>query len=1207
MRNLLPILLFEWTYRKNRPAGYIYAGLLGLITFFMVASGSVSGPEQVDLFSGYMLAGIFSGFSLIMLFIASAIMSVAMYRDIQHHMTDTFFALPLRPGTYFWGRFLGAFSYLSVISLVLCLAIWLGAYLAPELGLAEKLNFGEVHPWPILTHWAAYMLPNLYIFAAIFFSLMALFRRAPVVFFGAFAVFILYTAADIFLDKLDQEHIGALLDPIGARAYGYETRFWTPEEMNDQSLFFQGYLIWNRLIWIGLATALLLYTRWRFRFAAFRAPASGPMADAISSGKLKQRPEWTYRPITGREYILNSIRLFGRQILREPIFYIMVLLALGFSLLILVMGNEIWETPGYPLTYNVLPALAGGSFLFLMILLVIYAGELVHRDRELRFHSLADSLPVQPAWNLLARWLTLVLITVLLVAVLFLFGVGWQLAHGFTDLNPGFYFWELADFLLALNASLMVCLTLHSLVKNKMLGHFLCVGFLVLPNVLGMIIKFRHHLLFPGSGPSFQLSDLAGFVPALAPSFLFNIYWLLFGALSLFLAWMLWPQGVGYTAAERWRRGLSRAKAPGARLLGSGLLLSFLGLGAFLFWNTNILNDFVTRKRGVADLAFYETSWKYLEDKAKPRFVHARLELDLHPDKRASDLRITGTVVNDDLLPIDTLAVLDEPGAFQLSWNGRTLAPVSISRTFFAQGQRMAMHFFVLPEPFAPGDSATLGYESRSGVKGIPHNDSDFRVLRNGSFLSFQLNGILGYSADLELEGEKDRKKHGLPPKDRRLPEPDAPEAGLRNIFGTYGRITLETIVSTDPDQTVIVPGYLQREWTEKGRRHFHYRMDEPMVDFFNICSGRYAVHEDRWTGPEGQHVAIRLFHHPGHAWNLESFAAGARDALDYYTRAFGPYPHKELRIIEFPRYSTFAQSFALTVPFSESFGWTADLRDTLHFDYPYYVTAHEVAHQWWGHQLVPANAQGGNLLSESLSEYSAIMVAERRFGRDRVGRFLRVNLNEYLEGRRMDRFPETPYIRSQDGYQDYKKGAMVFYAMRHYLGEEWVNGHIRQFLETHRDRDQGPYPTGTDLYRQMRPTCPDSLAYLMEDLWEHLCTYDLETREARAKPAGEDNWEVTLQIKADKQYQDADGKKTDPVHPMDDLVEVIVFGEPKGKRDRIEELPVLYRKVHRLQAGDTTLQVQVDRKPFKAGIDPYHILIDRRPENNVAVIRHDR
>lgn len=54
--------------------------------------------------------------------------------------------------------------------------------------------------------------------------------------------------------------------------------------------------------------------------------------------------------------------------------------------------------------------------------------------------------------------------------------------------------------------------------------------------------------------------------------------------------------------------------------------------------------------------------------------------------------------------------------------------------------------------------------------------------------------------------------------------------------------------------------------------------------------------------------------------------------------------------ILEFPGYADFAQAFPNTIPYSETLGFVADLRgDSL--DYVFYTTAHEVAHQWWGHQ----------------------------------------------------------------------------------------------------------------------------------------------------------------------------------------------------------------------------------------------------------------
>ena len=97
---------------------------------------------------------------------------------------------------------------------------------------------------------------------------------------------------------------------------------------------------------------------------------------------------------------------------------------------------------------------------------------------------------------------------------------------------------------------------------------------------------------------------------------------------------------------------------------------------------------------------------------------------------------------------------------------------------------------------------------------------------------------------------------------------------------------------------------------------------------------------------------------------------AGVKDSLSYYTAHFGSYQHRVLRIIEFPRYKSFAESFPNTVPFSESIGFIAkvDDKDSKDIDYPYFVTAHEVAHQWWAHQEDPANVQGAEFITESLA-----------------------------------------------------------------------------------------------------------------------------------------------------------------------------------------------------------------------------------------------
>src|SRR5690606_29936745 len=118
---------------------------------------------------------------------------------------------------------------------------------------------------------------------------------------------------------------------------------------------------------------------------------------------------------------------------------------------------------------------------------------------------------------------------------------------------------------------------------------------------------------------------------------------------------------------------------------------------------------------------------------------------------------------------------------------------------------------------------------------------------------------------------------------------------------------------------------------------------------------------------------------------------------------------------IEFPAYADYAQAFANTMPYSEGVGFIADVSDSEKIDYVTYITAHEMGHQWWAHQVVGSNQQGATLLSESLAQYSALMVMERTFGADQIRRFLKFELDRYLRARGTERIEELPLLRVED------------------------------------------------------------------------------------------------------------------------------------------------------------------------------------------------
>ena len=130
--------------------------------------------------------------------------------------------------------------------------------------------------------------------------------------------------------------------------------------------------------------------------------------------------------------------------------------------------------------------------------------------------------------------------------------------------------------------------------------------------------------------------------------------------------------------------------------------------------------------------------------------------------------------------------------------------------------------------------------------------------------------------------------------------------------------------------------------------------MDAPIWPYVSFQSARYAVANDRWND-----VALQVFYHPPHDFNVARMIEASKKSLDYFTREFSPYQYQQFRILEFPAYETFAQSFPNTIPYSEGIGFIADLTDDKYIDYVFYVTAHELAHQWWGHQIVGRRAQG--------------------------------------------------------------------------------------------------------------------------------------------------------------------------------------------------------------------------------------------------------
>jgi aminopeptidase N len=365
--------------------------------------------------------------------------------------------------------------------------------------------------------------------------------------------------------------------------------------------------------------------------------------------------------------------------------------------------------------------------------------------------------------------------------------------------------------------------------------------------------------------------------------------------------------------------------------------------------------------------------------------------------------------------------------------------------------------------------------------------------------------------------------------------------------------------------------------------------MDKPILNFYSFQSARYEVRHDRW-----QDVAIDVYYHPSHDFNVDRIIKGAKAALAYNTKRFSPYQHRELRVVEFPRYASYAQSFPGTIPFSESMGFIAkvDANSRKDLDYPFYVTAHEVAHQWWGHQLVPARARGGSVLSESLSEYTALMVMKQAYGPARMRRFLRYDLDRYLMGRAEESRKELPLAQNEDqGYIHYRKGSLALYLLQDLLGEDAVNGVLRELLAANAFKGP-PYPNVTALINALRKVTPPDKAYLVDDLFESIVLYENRADSASAVRRADGKYEVTLHATAAKVRAGELGEEKEMA--LRDYVEF-------GVDDRDGNPLVRERRLVDKRAQ--TVKLVVDVRPGRAGIDPDNKLIDRKPTDNMVSV----
>ncbi|HEX6071129.1 MAG TPA: hypothetical protein VFZ18_14935, partial [Longimicrobiaceae bacterium] len=739
-------------------------------------------------------------------------------------------------------------------------------------------------------------------------------------------------------------------------------------------------------------------------------------------------------------------------------------------------------------------------------------------------------------------------------------------------------------------------------------------------------------LLVYGSAPGWSYTDMRGFGASLVPWRWFMLYWAAWAVLLAVAGRLLWLRGMEKGIGVRLQLGRLRFTRPTAWVAVGAVALIFV-LGGFIFYNTNVLNEYSSASEVAERRAEYERRYGRYAAIAQPRLTGVNLHVEIHPARRKADIRGSYRLVNRDAVAIDTIHVATDPGP-----EARVVA-FDRAAALVVADQEHGHWIYALERPLQPGDSLSFSFEVRIGTPGFGNGGIDPAVTASSTFFASDRLPAIGYQSGRELLRPAERRTHGLAPRPLIPLLADAETAqditgeAPRDEAGAQ-RMSVETVVGTAGDQVAVAPGVLLRSWTEGGRRYFHYVTDAPIGNEFRFFSARYAVHEETWQGapaasgpvagggaaqdssPDlerapspgpgsaaasgsgsapsrgpGQAVAIQVYYHPRHAANLDRMLRSVRASLDHNTRAFGPYPHGHVRLVENPGRGMGAHADPTTIDYTEGFSRFNPADDTRALDLPFAVMAHELAHQWG----VPyAYMEGAPLLSESFAWYAAMGVVEETYGRDHLRRLLRF----FRQPHPIPPIRQSaPLLRALDPYAAYRKGPFALFALSEYMGKERVDLAFRRLIEKHR-AGTPPLATTLDLYRELQAVTPDSLRYLLHDLLAENTFWELETERATARKTAADSWQVTLRVRARKVAVDSAGVETEV--PMDEWVPVGVFA-PTGQGAEFGE--TLHLRMHRVRTGQQTIMVTVPREPSDAGIDPYHLLIDLERFDNVEEV----
>ena len=1180
---------YELSYQSRSISTWFYFLLLFVLSYLMAAAIFIDEPLAGSYFlnAPFIVAMVsLIAFFFLALLIVAQFAGNAATRDFESRMHPLLYTTAIPNYIYLGGRFLAAFALGSIVML----AIPTGVFLAAIFPIKHPELVGPLRAATYLSTYFLLLLPNAFFALALMFATAVLTKKGIFTYLIAIIIGVVtITSWQIIGVQEGNWTLANLTDPLGISKITELKKVWSAQEKNTFLPGTETAILLNRLVWFGLSFGILVITYLSFRRSTVSekkskkkqklsvpaTPVSFQLTETVAIPQVQKSFDISTRVLqiltVGKESFKIITKGWGWMAMACMFAFVLFTGPMWFS--------DYDDIPELPVTGNLLGNLENvtdhGIWLVIPLLIIYYAGQLVWRDRDLRLNEIIGAAPI-PTWVSFAGKLGGMILTLVIMQLLLMVaGMLVQISLKYYNFQIPVYLKILLGIRLADYVLLAVlAFALHVVLNQKYLAHLVSVMIYVFA-LFGHEFGIESRLLMYGSDPGWFYSDLRGLDPFMEPWLFFKFYW---GAWALFLAVMtvlLWPRGTEYRLQKRFQQGIRKYGFRIKAITGFSVLLIVI-LGGVIYYNTHILYPKTGFIETLEWKAEYEKKYGKYRNSPQPSVTKTKLLVEIFHDQKAVDFKGTYVLINRTGSEIDTIFLSTAPGVTNhiLSFDKPVKAEIV--------DEELDFRMFILDKPLFPEDSVKMEFHVSFNPQGFPNSGIHATVAKNGTYFGDVWLPTIAYKKAREINKPQDRKSQGL--NSKTIIDPDMETSG--------DRIDFEVIIGTDKGLTAVAPGKLIRSWTENERSYFQYASEQPIKNKFGFVSSDYKIHEAQWISDSGQVVDIKILHHPEHALNNEGMVRSVKASLAFMSREFGKYPHSELRFTEVPGYNKGLLAYTTNIFYREGFALLKPEEDPRGVDIVYATVAHEVCHQWWGSQVSPAPIKGAALITESLAWYSAMEIIEEARGQKEFLGIIEMARDDYFSPQERD---ANPLLEASQASIIYRKGPLALYALREYIGKEQVRLGLRNFFKKFSSGNGLPLPK--DLYKELQSVTPDSMQYLLNDLFATNTYWEFKTEKAVASQIPSGKWKVTMDVHARKYTVDKKGTQTDV--EMNDWIQMGVYGlhgETKADKN-------LYMQQHRIRSGEQRIEIEVTGKPDFAGIDPNCLLMDLENYNNVTKV----